>query len=579
VTLLSQVRRVGRLVWVERRPYLLGVVFVAFSTMTALVYPYVVQLILDDAIGAGQLQKLNQYSLMMVGILLIEAAATYGRDYCFGLGAERVGARLRTLVFQTLLRQDIQFFDSRDTGEITTRLWADVPHLEHALGEELAETLKNAVLVIGGTALLFYTSAWLTLLMLLGLPPIALASSWLGRRVKALAANVQTAHGEAGAAAAEVIASVRTVRAFGQEPAERARFERQLTRALEYAKRKVKARAALGGVSVLAGEFAALLAIWVGGNLIVQGRMTTGAMLSFILYALLVARGLRNSTRFGAEALRAIGATEWAFAIVEQNPRIPLEGGERPMVFDGSIAFEGVRFRYPARPDVEAVKGIDLRIAPGEVVAIVGKSGSGKSTLLNLLLRFYDPDEGRVLAGGRDVRMLDPSWLRAQIATVMQEPALFSRAVGDNIRYAMPDADDDAVQAAAEWASADEFISRLPGGFSATVGDRGVQLSGGQRQRLAIARALLRRPRILILDEATSALDAELESIVQAALRKIEYRPTTLVIAHRLSTVAHVDRVVVLDSGRVVESGTHEELIRTSTFYRQLVQTQLVGSA
>jgi ATP-binding cassette subfamily B protein len=307
--------------------------------------------------------------------------------------------------------------------------------------------------------------------------------------------------------------------------------------------------------------------------------MTTGAMLSFILYALLVARGLRNSTRFGAEALRAIGATEWAFAIVEQNPRIPLEGGERPTEFDGSIAFEGVRFRYPARPDVEAVKGIDLQIAPGEVVAIVGKSGSGKSTLLNLLLRFYDPDEGRVLAGGRDLRRLDPSWLRAQIATVMQEPALFSRAVGDNIRYAMPDADDDAVQAAAAWASADEFISRLPGGFNATVGDRGVQLSGGQRQRLAIARALLRRPRILILDEATSALDAELESIVQAALRKIEYRPTTLVIAHRLSTVAHVDRVVVLDGGRVVESGTHDELIRTSTFYRQLVQTQLVGSA
>jgi len=208
VTLLPQVRRVGRLVWAERRPYLFGVVFVVFSTMTALVYPYVVQLILDDAIGAGQLHKLNQYSLMMVGILLVEAAATYGRDYCFGLGAERVGARLRTLVFQTLLRQDIQFFDSRDTGEITTRLWSDVPHLEHALGEELAETLKNVVLVIGGTALLFYTSAWLTLLMLLGLPPIAFASSWLGRRVKALAANVQTAHGEAGAAAAEVLAGV-----------------------------------------------------------------------------------------------------------------------------------------------------------------------------------------------------------------------------------------------------------------------------------------------------------------------------------------------------------------------------------
>ncbi len=579
MTLLTQVRRVGRLVWAERRPYMFGAVFVLFSTITALVYPYVVRLILDDAIGAGHIQKLNELMLTMVGILLVEAAATAGRDFCFGVGADRVGVRLRTLVFQTLLRQDIQFFDRRDTGEIATRLWADVPPLELALGEELAETLKNVVLVVGGTALLFYTSAWLTLLMSLGLPPIAFASSWLGRRVKSLAADVQAAHGEAGAAAAEVLGGLRTVRAFAQEPAERARFERQLARALDFARRKVKARASLAGVSVLAGEFAALLAIWVGGSLIVQHRMTTGAMLSFILYALLVARGLRNSTRFGAEALRAIGATQWAFELIEQTPRIPLEGGERPASFDGSIAFEGVRFRYPARPDVDAVRDIDLRIAPGEVVAIVGKSGSGKSTLLNLLLRFYDPDEGRVVAGGRDVRALDPSWLRAQIATVMQEPTLFSRPIGENIRYGVPDADRRAVQTAAAWASAEEFINRLPGGLDAMVGDRGVQLSGGQRQRIAIARALLRRPKILILDEATSALDAELESVVQAALRKIEYRPTTIVIAHRLSTVARVDRVVVLESGRIVESGTHDELIRTSTFYRQLVHTQLVGQA
>jgi ATP-binding cassette subfamily B protein len=579
VTLPAQVRRVGRLAWTERRPYLTGSIFVALSTLTSLAYPYVVRLIIDDAIGGGQIQRLNQLCLIMVGILLLEAGATWGRDYFFAWGAERVGVRVRRLVFETLLRQDIQFFDSRDTGEITTRLWADVPPLEHALGEELADTLKNAVFIVCGAALLFYTSPQLTLFVMLGLPPILFATSVLGRRVKARAADVQHAHGEAGAAAAEVLAGVRTVRAFAQEPAERVRFDRQLARALEFARRKVHARAALGGISVIAGESAALLAIWVGGRMIVAHQMTQGALISFMLYALLVARGLRSGSRFSAEALRAIGAAAWVFDLIEQQPRIPLEGGLRPADFAGSIVFEQTRFRYPTRPDVEALKGIDLRIEAGQVVAVVGASGSGKSTLLNLLLRFYDPQEGRVLVGGVDVRDLDPSWLRGQIATVMQEPVLFSRTIEENIRYGLPSADVRAVETAAEWAQAVEFIGDLRGGFSTSVGDRGVQLSGGQRQRLAIARALLRRPKILILDEATSALDAGLESVVQQALRAIEYHPTTIIIAHRLSTVSRVDRVVVLEQGRIVDSGTHDELVRTSGFYRQLVQTQLVAEA
>jgi ABC-type multidrug transport system fused ATPase/permease subunit len=336
------------------------------------------------------------------------------------------------------------------------------------------------------------------------------------------------------------------------------------------------AASALGAASFVAGECAAVLAIWVGGHLIVSGRLTTGALISFILYALLVARGFRNASRFSAESLRAAGATEWIFALIEARPAIPLEGGDRPEDLEPSIALEGVRFRYPARTEVEALKGIDLSIAPGEVVAIVGKSGSGKSTLLNLLLRFYDPGEGRVCIGGRDIRELDPTWFRRRMATVLQEPTLFSRAIADNIAYGVNRATDRDIAAAAAIASADEFIDRLPGGYDAPIGDRGVQLSGGQRQRLAIARAVLRRPRILILDEATSALDTKLESIVQVALRTLDYGPTTLIIAHRLSTVATVDRVIVLDEGRIVENGTHERLLQTSAFYRQLVQTQLV---
>jgi ATP-binding cassette subfamily B protein len=575
--LLAQVARVARLVWAERRTYLTGAIFVVVSIGTALAYPQVIRLILDEGIIGGQAERLNQLSLWMVVILLVEAAGTGARDYFFGLGAERVGVRLRRLVFGTLLRQDIQFFDRRDVGEITTRLSADVPPLEYVLGEEFADSLRFAVFSVLGTALLFYTSPQLTLLTLLAVPPIVLATSVLGRRVKVMAANVQQAHAEAGASATEVLAGIRTVRAFSQEAAERSRYEGQLARALEFVRRKAQARALLGGVSLIAGEFAALLAIWVGGHFIVAGRMTTGGLISFILYALLVARGFRNASRFTAESLRAVGATQWIFELLERTPLIPLEGGAAPVDLDRSIVLENVRFRYPSRPDVEALGGIDLRIEPGEVVALVGKSGSGKSTLLNLILRFYDPSEGRVLIGGWDVRELYPASLRSHVATVMQEPTLFSRTIAANIGYGTASADAAGIERAAALASADEFIGRLPGGYATAVGDRGAQLSGGQRQRLAIARALLRRPGILVLDEATSALDAELDSVVQIALRAIDGRPTTLIIAHRLSTVANVDRVIVLDQGRIVESGTHDELIHTSTFYRQFVQTQLVA--
>jgi len=575
--LTPQLRRIASLVWAERRLYLLGLPFVAISIGTGLAYPQVIRVLIDEGVQGGRIERLNQMALLLVGILLVEAVATFVRDYCFNLGAERTIARLRQLVFETLLRQDVQFFDRRDTGEITTRLWSDVPALSIVLGEELADAIRFTVFCIGGTALLFYTSVPLTLLTLLAVPPIVLGTTLMGRRVRSLSTALQQAHADTGAGAAEVIGGIRVVRAFAQEQAEAARHQRQTATAVDLARRKIVAQSFLAGISFVAGECAAVLAIAVGGHLIVGGRLTTGALFSFILYAMLVARGFRNASRYVTDASRAVGATDWLFALVERRPLIPIAGGKAPDRFDGSIALEHVRFSYPTRPEVEALKGIDLVIAQGEVVALVGKSGSGKSTLLNLILRFYDPSEGCVLVGGHDVRELDPAWLRAHIATVQQDPTLFSRSIAENIAYGVPKAGAAQIEAAAALACADEFIHRVPGGYDAPIGDRGVQLSGGQRQRLAIARAVLRRPSILILDEATSALDAELESIVQDALRAIDCKPTTIVIAHRLSTVANVDRVVVLEGGRIVETGTHDELLQSSSFYRQLVMTQLVA--
>jgi ATP-binding cassette subfamily B protein len=391
---------------------------------------------------------------------------------------------------------------------------------------------------------------------------------------------MQEAHAAAGIAADEAIGGIRTVRAFSQERTESARYAGRMAEAVAVARRKIRASALLTALAFMVGEGSALLALWAGGRLIVRGQLTSGALISFILYAFLVARGFRSASSFWAEAMRSLGASTWIFELIAPRPQMPIAGGARLSHVMGQVTFERVHFSFPTRPGSEALSAIDLAIAPGEVVAFVGRSGAGKSTLLLLLLRFYDPDHGCVRLDGTDLRELDPSWLRRQLGVVLQDPVLFSRTIAENIRYGRAEVDDRELRAAATIAHAHEFIARFPHDYDTPIGDRGVQLSGGQRQRLAIARAVLSRPPILVLDEATSALDAESESLVQEALRVTadsDYRPTTLIVAHRLSTVVNVDRVVVLDEGRILAAGPHELLLRTCDFYRQLIETQLVA--
>jgi ABC-type multidrug transport system fused ATPase/permease subunit len=561
----------------ERRYYLLGALFVLLGMCTTLAFPQAIRFTIDAAVKGVPPHRIHMLALIMLGLLVIEAASTFLRNYVFNVGAEKVTMRLRQDAFEHLLRQEIAFFDETNTGALTARLWSEIPHVQWLVGERLGDALRYSVLGLGGTVLLFYTSPFLSGIVLLVLPVLSFATMMLGRRIRRASMETQQAYAEVGTVAHETISGIRTVRAFAQEEAEAKRHAAKLRDAVARARNSISAFAASNSLSFLAGEGSALLALWIGGLLILRGQLTAGALVSFMLYAFLVAKGVRAASDFWSEALRTFGATAWVLELLERKPQLHLGGGKRPSRVEGRIVLEDVHFAYAGRREVSALAGLSLEIEPGSTVAFVGRSGSGKSTIVNLLLRFYDPTSGRILLDGEDIRELDAQWLRGQIGIVMQDPVLFSRSIRENIHYGHLDGAN-GLTAAAELARASEFIDRLPARYDTPIGERGVQISGGQRQRLAIARALVRKPRILVFDEATSALDAESEAIVQENLRKLDYRPTTLIVAHRLSTVVDVDRVVVLEQGQMIASGRHEELLRTCDFYRRLVETQLVGA-
>ena len=574
----ATVRRLLQLARPEWKLLGAGLVFLAVGSAMGLLYPQGIRLIIDGVLGSGRRDMVDRAALFMVAVAFVQALAISARATFIAVAGERAVTRIREQLFSRILDQEIAFFDERRTGELTNRLSADTAVLQSAVSANISIGLRSLAQVIGALGFLLWTSPILTLLMLAVVPPVAMGGVLYGRRVRKLSRDVQDALASASEVAEEAISGIRTVRSFTAEQAEGVRYAGKVRHAYQLAKKRVYAGASFMAVGSFAAYAAAALVFWYGGRLVVRGQMTVGGLTSFLVYTLIVAFSLGALADLWADFMRALGAAERVFELLDRKPSMAPSGGMRLEKVSGAVALENVRFSYPTRKDVTVIDDVSLRLDPGEVVAVVGPSGAGKSTLASLIARLYDPDAGRILLDGRDVRELDVTFLRQQIGTVAQEPILFSTSVAENIRYGRPGASLDEIVAAARTANADRFIERFPQGYDTLVGERGVQLSGGQKQRVAIARAVLKDPRILVLDEATSALDAESEHLVKEALERLMRGRTTLIIAHRLSTVKDAGRVVVLDAGRIVQSGAHAALLREDGLYRRLVERQFVAA-
>jgi ATP-binding cassette subfamily B protein len=514
-----------------------------------------------------------------VALAAVLAVATYFRFRLMMSTGERVVTDLRRAVFDHLLGLAPSFFESARTGEVISRLAGDATVLQQVIGYGLSMFVRNLLMMLGAAAMLFITSWKLALLVLLGVPATLVPILLLGRRVRRLSRASQDRVADVAAHIDEAVHEVRTVQAYAHEDLDRAAFARHAEAAYAAAAARIGQKAFLIAAVMLIAFCAVGVILWVGGHDVLAGRMSAGELSAFVFYAAIVATGAGTVSEVWGEIQRAAGATERLFELLDAQPAIVAPASPVPApTAPRAVEFDAVSFAYPSRPGANALQRFSLRLAAGERVALVGPSGAGKSTVLALLLRFYDPQDGAIRIDGTDLRAMEPRALRRLIAVVPQEPVIFAASVADNVRYGRPAASREEIERACAEASAMEFVARLPQGLDTPLGERGVTLSGGQRQRLSIARALLADRPLLLLDEATSSLDAESERLVQQALERLARGRTTLVIAHRLATVQHADRIVVLERGSVVAQGTHAELMRQGGLYASLARLQFLDA-
>lgn len=535
-----------------------------------------VRLVIDQGILAESLSALNRTLGFVMVLVVAMAVGTFVRFYLVTWLGERVSADLRADVFAHLVHMHPSYFEENASGDIMSRLTTDTTLLQSIIGSSLSFALRNALTVTGGLIMLLITNMKLSLVVLLGVPAVLIPILYMGKRVRQLSRRSQDTVADVGSYAGEIIRQIKTVQSYAREPFEKAAFQVEVDAALEVARQRIRQRSILMAVVILLAFTAIAAMVWVGGYDVMTGTMSGGELAAFVFYAVMVAFGVAGVSEVYGEVQRAAGATERLMELLAEPSIIVSPTQSRPLddAAKYHLTLNNVSFSYPSRPETNALSDVNLAVKRGETVALVGPSGAGKSTLFELLLRFYDPQQGSVSLLGQDVRKLPLPDLRQHIGLVPQQPVLFSNDVWHNIRYGRPNASDAEVLAAAEAANATSFIDALPQGFASDLGEAGVRLSGGQKQRLVIARAILKDPDLLLLDEATSALDAESEYQVQQALEKLMKQRTTLIIAHRLATVQGADRIVVMDQGRIVAEGTHNQLLSQSTLYRRLAELQ-----